>query len=147
VATRCTVWSRVMEICCYLNKSESVDLRKCPYYHCLTKKVMSQSSELAPRHGGKTGDIDLVWRKIASLSPYVWRVFVCQYTGMSSVFVEVLAEVANKYDIPADCGDQLSRHVWRLFWIHGRRSHWKTDRNYSGQLATYRCSASRRQAR
>jgi len=26
----------------YLNKVESVDLRKCPYYHYLTKRVMSQ---------------------------------------------------------------------------------------------------------
>jgi len=26
----------------YSNKLESVGLRKCLYYHCLTKKVMSQ---------------------------------------------------------------------------------------------------------
>jgi len=26
----------------YLNKIGSIGLRKCPYYHCFTKKVMSQ---------------------------------------------------------------------------------------------------------
>jgi len=26
----------------YSNKIESAGLRKCPYYHCLTKKVASQ---------------------------------------------------------------------------------------------------------
>jgi len=30
----------------FSNKIESVDLRKCPYYHYLTKKVMSQYQTL-----------------------------------------------------------------------------------------------------
>jgi len=30
----------VEDLLCYSNKIESVGLRKCPYYHYLTKKVM-----------------------------------------------------------------------------------------------------------
>jgi len=44
----------------YSNKMESAGLRKCPYYHHLTKKVMSHNkhfSELAPHHGSKTAGI------------------------------------------------------------------------------------------
>jgi len=47
----------------YSNKTELVGLRKCPYYHYLTKKVMSQHqtiAELAPHHGRKTAGIDIV---------------------------------------------------------------------------------------
>ena len=41
----------------YSNKIESVGLRKCPYYHYLTKKVMLQIYNnkhfaVAPHHGG-----------------------------------------------------------------------------------------------
>jgi len=39
----------------FSNKSKSVGLRKCPYYHYLTKKVMSQYQTLlraCPHHGG-----------------------------------------------------------------------------------------------
>jgi len=37
------------------DKTESVGLRKCPYYRNLTKKVMSRYfAELAPYHGGKS---------------------------------------------------------------------------------------------
>ena len=31
----------------YSNAIESVDFGKCPYYHCLTKKVMSQYKHFA----------------------------------------------------------------------------------------------------
>ena len=47
------------------NITESVSLRKCSYYHYLTKKAKSHNkhfSELAPHHGGKTDGIDMVWR-------------------------------------------------------------------------------------
>ena len=38
-----TVWSQLVKICrVNSNKIESVGLRKCPYFHYLTKKVMSQ---------------------------------------------------------------------------------------------------------
>jgi len=30
------------DLLCYFNEIESVGLRKCPHYHCCTKKVMSQ---------------------------------------------------------------------------------------------------------
>jgi len=47
----------------YSNKTELFGLRKCPYYHYLTKKVMSQQqtiAELAPHHHRKTAGIDMV---------------------------------------------------------------------------------------
>jgi len=47
----------------YLNKIESVGLRKCPYYHYLTKKGITLadiSQSLPPQHDGKTADMDMV---------------------------------------------------------------------------------------
>jgi len=45
-----------MEFGFYLSKIESAGLRKCPYYHYLTMKVMSQYKHLAaltPQNGEK----------------------------------------------------------------------------------------------
>jgi len=49
----------------YSNKTESAGLRKCPYYHYITKKMMPRHSskhfsDLTPHHGGKTAGIDVV---------------------------------------------------------------------------------------
>jgi len=48
----------------YSTKIESTGIRKCPYYHYLTKDVISQSNkhfaERAPHHGGKPAGIDMV---------------------------------------------------------------------------------------
>jgi len=47
----------------YLNKIKSVGLRKCPYYHYLTKKgitLANISQSLPPQHDGKTADMDMV---------------------------------------------------------------------------------------
>jgi len=58
------------------DKTESVGLRKCPYYGNLTKKVMSRYfTELAPYHGGKK-QLAWVWyEEITSQSLYVYRHF------------------------------------------------------------------------
>ena len=58
----------------YSNKTESVGLRQCPCYHYLTKKNKwchnsKHFSELAPHHGVKTADIDMVWRKLRHCHP------------------------------------------------------------------------------
>jgi len=47
----------------YLNKTESVSLRKCLYYDHLTKKVMSEKQTLLRNcntYGGKIASIDKV---------------------------------------------------------------------------------------
>jgi len=57
-------WSR------YLNKIESVGLRKCLHYHCLTKNVMSQK-ETFIRACPTSWRENMVW-SITSLPPYVF---------------------------------------------------------------------------
>ena len=70
----------------YSNKVESVVLMKCPYYHHLTKKVMSQHfSELVQYNGGKTAGIenDMKWcEEMTLLSAYVTvhdKVYILPY--------------------------------------------------------------------
>jgi len=40
----------------YVNKIESAALRKCPYYHCFTMKVMSQQETFLSGISGISGD-------------------------------------------------------------------------------------------
>jgi len=60
------------DLSCYSNQIESVGLRKCPYYHHLTKKRCHNNkhfSELVPHHGRKTAG---TWyEEITSQSPNV----------------------------------------------------------------------------
>jgi len=64
------------------NKIESVGLRKCPHYHCLTNKKWCQNnkhfSELGPHHGGKTAG--MLWRNYVTV---VHWTFMVQWVGPS----------------------------------------------------------------
>jgi len=58
------------------NKIESVELRKCPSYDYLTKKVMHSIkwfSELAHHHGKKTAGIDMVWKNYDTVTLCIRR--------------------------------------------------------------------------
>jgi len=57
----------------YSNKIETAGLRKCPYYHYLTKKVIGYHNnkhfaELAPHHGRKTAGIDMIRRNYVTVT-------------------------------------------------------------------------------
>jgi len=57
----------------YSNKIKAVGLRKCPYYHYLTTKVMSQQQKqtflrACPHHGGKRAGIDMAWKNYITVT-------------------------------------------------------------------------------
>ena len=70
----------------YSNEIESVALRRCPYYHYLTEKVMLQWQRIltaSPTSWWKTSSgIDMVWRNYVTvtqctrnMTPWQWRIF------------------------------------------------------------------------
>jgi len=72
--------------------------------------------------------------------------FACLETGARRLFGEILAEVADKFYVPAERGDLLRPRQWRLVGIQGLRIHRKSGGNYGSQLATHRSPASSYQA-
>jgi len=51
-----------------VEKIEPVGLRKCPYYHCLTTKVMTSFSQSLPRIMAETAGIDMVRRNYITVT-------------------------------------------------------------------------------
>ena len=64
----------------YSNKIESDGLRKCPYYRCLTLKMMSRITNifqsLLHNMAGKTAGMDMVWRNYVTVTPCIQASFV-----------------------------------------------------------------------
>jgi len=54
----------------YSNTTESVCLRKCPYYCILQRKWCHYNKrflQIVPRHGGKSAGIDMTWRNFVTV--------------------------------------------------------------------------------
>jgi len=72
-STRCTVWLNGEDLSCYLNKIESVGLRKCPYYRYLIEKVTSsdvRATNISQSLPHKMAE-NSWYEEITSLSPYL----------------------------------------------------------------------------
>jgi len=69
----------------YSNKIESDGLRKCPYYRCLTLKMMSRITNifqnLLHNMAGKTAGMDMVWRNYVTVTPCIQTSFVIVQSG------------------------------------------------------------------
>jgi len=89
---------------CYSNKIESVGLRKYPYYHYLTKKVMPQKqfSELAPHHGGKAAGV--VWGNLVTVARYI----VAKSKLSKTKRIERARPTSYKCSAVAEIGDRLA---------------------------------------